>query len=221
MRTWMGLVGLFALGCSAKHQDDCQRFVDRSRPVLEKMGQSTGKELSSAQLDELVDKCRKAKPGNADEVLQKCVLAASDDAAVTTCWQTALGGYLSKSKQIEAKLQLNRLGKRIKVAYDIDEKFPAGKAGPTPADACCNGPDHKCAVTDAWAKDPIWSKLEFQVDEPHLFRYSYESDGKTATAKAIGDLDCDGIAITYTLSATVGADGLPSVMITEPPPNTD
>jgi hypothetical protein len=70
------------------------------------------------------------------------------------------------------------------------------------------------------SKDPVWQALDFSIEEPHRFRYTYESDGKTATATAIGDLDCDGTAITYTLSATA-PDGTPTVQITEPPANAD
>ena len=37
---------------------------------------------------------------------------------------------------------------------------------------------------------------------------------------AVGDLDCDGIAITYTLSGT-SDHGVATTSLTKPPPNSD
>jgi len=85
----------------------------------------------------------------------------------------------------------------------------------TPAATCCQGAGAKCAVdANAW-KDPVWQALDFQIDEAHLFQYSYESDGKTFTALAVGDLDCDTQMITYTLKGT-SENGNPAVQMTEP-----
>jgi hypothetical protein len=127
--------------------------------------------------------------------------------------------YLKKSKKTEAALQLNKLAKNLKVYYITNSAFPKGKVGPSPAKSCCQSAGYKCNDPAAW-KNPIWQELDFQIDEPHLFRYSYESDGKTVTAKAIGDLDCDGVEIEYVLTASAD-QGNPSVTMTEPAPNTD
>ncbi len=69
-------------------------------------------------------------------------------------------------------------------------------------------------------QNPTWQALDFEIDEPHLFRYGYHSDGKTVQAVAIGDLDCDGIDMTYHLELSA-PNGNPSATITEPPPNSD
>ena len=60
-----------------------------------------------------------------------------------------------------------------------------------------------------------------QIDDPHLFRYGYESDGKTFMVKAVGDLDCDGIEIAYVMTGTVDAQGNVSTTVVPPAPNTD
>lgn len=220
MRNALAVMLVVAVGCSKGKQDDCQRFIDKSKSTLEAMGKSGGKQLSSGDLDQMVTTCREVhgKPGNKDDELMACVLAGGDDAAVATCWNAAFGSYMSKGKKTEAQLQLTKLGKDLKVLYMTNGAFPIGKSGPTPAASCCTEPGHKCAVTDAWTKDPVWSGLEFQIDEPTRFTYSYEStDGKSAIARAIGDLDCDGTAITYTLTMTADASGNPSMQISEPP----
>jgi hypothetical protein len=56
--------------------------------------------------------------------------------------------------------------------------------------------------------------------EPSLLQYSYESDGVTAVAHAVADLDCDGTSIEYRLDLRV-VDGKPVAAMTYPKPNTD
>ena len=131
--------------------------------------------------------------------------------------------YMKKSKKTEASLQLNKISKNAKTAFITNATFPATAAGPTPATNCCTqnvGGNKKCApVAGDWAVAG-WQALDFQVDEPFLFTYSYTSTGTGFTANAVGDLDCDTVSITYSAIGTSSA-GNPAVTITEPPPNTD
>jgi hypothetical protein len=140
----------------------------------------------------------------------------------------ALGGFAAildvrdrPARRPEALLQLDKLTKTSKTLYITNASYLAGSAGPTPAQPCCGQPDNKChsAPTD-WTNDPVWHGLDFEIDDPNLFQYSYRSDGKTVDATAVGDLDCDGIFITYTLHMDA-TNGNPSASITEPPPNSD
>jgi Tfp pilus assembly protein PilE len=128
--------------------------------------------------------------------------------------------YSKKSKKSEASLQLNKIMKNAKVTYIERNEFPKGKTALTPAEPCCSQPNNKCAVTPAWATDPVWSALDFQIDEPNLYQYGYSSDGNTVDAVAVGDLDCDGVFVTYHLHME-SVNGNPSGTITEPPPNAD
>ena len=70
--------------------------------------------------------------------------------------------------------------------------------------------------------DPVWRALDFQIDEPTLFQYSYRgsADGQSFEAKAVGDLDCDGVFITYELAGTISG-GNPTFTLTEPALNAD
>jgi Tfp pilus assembly major pilin PilA len=131
--------------------------------------------------------------------------------------------YIKRSKQTEASLQLNKLGKNAKRAYSETSSFPTGSAPLTPPAPCCGQPNNHCtAVPTAYAANAVWRSLDFQIDEPSLFQYSYQasSDGQRFVAKAIGDLDCDGVFITYELSGAV-SNGNPVIILTEPPPNSD
>ena len=128
--------------------------------------------------------------------------------------------YMKKSKKTEASLQLNKLAKNLKVYYRVNGALPKGDAPLTPADSCCGGPSGKCAVRPEDWQQPIWQELDFQIDEPNLFRYRYHSDGTTAVVEAVGDLDCDTNMITYRLDVT-SSNGDATSIITEPAPNTD
>ena len=124
--------------------------------------------------------------------------------------------YMKKSKKTEASLQLNKIMKNSKVYYNTNAAFVTGNGTILPATMTnCKG-----AVTTAWTGDAAWSTLDFQIDEPNLFQYTYVGGTTSASANAIGDLDCDGTKITYTLALTAPG-GNASGVITEPPPNSD
>jgi prepilin-type N-terminal cleavage/methylation domain-containing protein len=133
--------------------------------------------------------------------------------------------YMKRSKKTEAALQLNKIGKNSKRAYSEASSYVVGTAGQLPAKpgggGCCGGPNNHCTANPTgFAADGIWSKLDFQIDEPSLFYYDYTGAATTFTAKATGDLDCDNIEIVYTLAGTA-ANGNPAVVLTEPAVNAD
>ena len=128
--------------------------------------------------------------------------------------------YTHKAKTTEAELELNKIRRDANVYYIQNESFPKGDAPLTPATSCCNGPGAKCPVDAAQWQTPVWQALDFSIDEPNLFRYSYHSDGQTATALAVGDLDCDGTEITYRLDLSASG-GNPTAKLTTPPPDAD
>lgn len=201
------LVLLLACSKKAEPTDDCEKFVERSMPMLEEQIKKSPKpiELSDAKA-KFLESCKKSKgrPGNKDDALMACVNGAADDAAIKACWAQGMKGYMADSKAVEAKLQLRKLQRELRVLWVDKQAYPIGKVGPTPATPCCAAADHKCPIAD-W-KDPVWTAVSFQIDEPTRFQYSYEStDGKTAKLTAVGDPECTGKATTYSVS--VGADG--------------
>ena len=122
--------------------------------------------------------------------------------------------YMKKSKKTEASLQLNKLAKNSKAYFITNARYVTTDAGPEPGTTPCGS-----KVAGAWG-DPTWMELDFQIDEPGLFSYSYAGGAQSASAIAVGDLDCDGTEITYILDLT-SPSGNPTAIITEPPPNTD
>ncbi len=74
----------------------------------------------------------------------------------------------------------------------------------TPAASCCLSSGQKCLdVAGTWGA-PTWSALQFSMDDPHYYRYEYESTGSSSagpgsrfTARAMGDLNCDTVQSTF------------------------
>lgn len=215
------VVAVLLVGCGG---DRCEKVYDKLAPAMEK--EMKGKPLDKAKM---VGKCKddlKAHPEQAK--MLDCILAISGTPSIedlSKCSEQAGKGsfedYKNKSKMSEASLQLNKIGKRAKTAFIETSEFPKGKVGLTPANECCfgNGSGNvggKCPVdAKAW-QDPVWQALDFQIDEPSLYRYSYESDGKTFTALAVGDADCDTNMATFTLRGTAD-NGNPAVNLEMPP----
>jgi hypothetical protein len=110
--------------------------------------------------------------------------------------------YTKKTKRSEAEANLDKIGVSAKRRYYENGAFPIGKAARLPA-----ANDHCTADPAAFLADPIWGPLEFELTGPSRYRYDYESDGKTFTALASGDLDCHGPAVTYELRGSTTPAG--------------
>jgi type IV pilus assembly protein PilA len=129
---------------------------------------------------------------------------------------------MKSSKRSEAEVNLDAIKKGLKGGLADRSGFPNETAALTPTEACCDSgrDDRKCAPDPTlWNGDAAWDALGFTVDEPHYFQYNYTGAdmGPTqeVTAQAIGDLDCDTTAVTYTLTANYN-NGNPTYGVTKP-----
>jgi type IV pilus assembly protein PilA len=133
--------------------------------------------------------------------------------------------YMKRSKKTEASLQLNKIGKNAKRVFSETSSYIVGTAAQLPAKpgagGCCGGPSNHCAAVPAsFAGDATWKALDFQIDENSLFYYDYTGTATAFTAKATGDLDCDGTEIVYTMTGAATA-GNPATQLAEPAVNAD
>ena len=209
-----------ALAACGGNGDKCSKVFDKMAPMLEK--EAKGPKLDR---DKEIGNCKqklKDHPEREKEI--DCILAISGtptmgDLAACASKDKGFKDYQDKSKATEAKLMLNKIGKSAKLIFGETSKFPVGSAPLTPATECCKGEGGKCQPDPkAWTAGP-WAAMEFTIDEPHRYRYSYESaDGTTFTATAVGDLDCDGKPQTFTLKGSIDA-GNPKVELQEPTAN--
>lgn len=118
--------------------------------------------------------------------------------------------YTRRAKTTEAIDNLDKLYKGAAVYFTVPRVNPDGTRAPcafppttelAPAGSPCDHPDDRYPLApEAWA-GPTWAALSFEVNDPHYFRYRFESSGTGAdaqfTASAYGDLDCDGVWSTF------------------------
>jgi len=131
-------------------------------------------------------------------------------------------GHMKQAKATEAMLQLNKMALDAKTYYFANSKYPQGTAGVQPgADGgACAGTNGHFAVSNGWTSDPIWTALSFEIVEPALFSYHFTSSSpSTAQGLAVGDLDCDGVTITYVLNLNASQE--PAATYVEPAPSAD
>jgi prepilin-type N-terminal cleavage/methylation domain-containing protein len=126
--------------------------------------------------------------------------------------------YMRKGKKSEADIALNRLGKSSKAFYVENSAYPTGDVGPLPDADVCDDTGKMYAV-DATIWTGGFAELEFVMEEPHRFDFTY-ANTSTATDPAYNviahsDLDCDGQgATTVTLNGTT-VNGQPAYTLTK------
>jgi hypothetical protein len=57
-----------------------------------------------------------------------------------------------------------------------------------------------------WAH-PTWHELSFEIASPHRYSYEFVTDGARFIARALGDLDGDGVLSTFERTGQIGPDG--------------
>jgi hypothetical protein len=221
----VGAAALAAVAACSKNKggagDDCGAFVEKSRPVLTKIGETRGKPVPAKAFDEMLADCRSGKSKGKDQGMFDCVIAAADETAVEFCWKEGFADYASGAKAATgggggggpgekvAELAMNKLGKALKVHYVTNATFPVGKAGPTPE--CCTLPNARCEPDPAvWTG--IWADLDYAIEEKHSMQLAYEGTATAFTATATLDADCDQNTFVVTLTGNA-ASGDPVVEV--------
>lgn len=126
--------------------------------------------------------------------------------------------YQQKAKRSQADLMLTQLERSAGRYFAETSAFPTQASGPTPAQPCCSFPQRKCpADPSSWAVEP-WMSLDFEPYESTYFQFDYtpSADGQSFVATATGDLDCDGVAIVYTLRGRIERSGVPTFELERP-----
>ena len=125
--------------------------------------------------------------------------------------------YMKKAKRTEAEVHLVAIAKAADSSFIENAFYPQGVQGATPAVPCCDQPGKLCAVAPAeWNGVPMWDQLGFEMTQPYRFQYDYSSAAPSAyEAHAIGDLDCDGVAIAYTMNGDAST-GAPTSSLVRP-----
>ena len=134
----------------------------------------------------------------------------------------ALLKYQLKSRTAEATEALDKIkaGARQYFVSDhwdvkgnlLPKRFPPSISS-TPAKPPCG----RTTTTSTSRWDSAgWGKLHFAITEPHRYAYSFDSSGinnkAVYTARAFGDLDCDGVYSTYEIRGRIDNEGSVNVV---------
>ena len=94
----------------------------------------------------------------------------------------------------------------------LPPRFPPSEpATPVKTDSNC-GP---FKVDPRHWDSPGWQALNFATYDSHRYRYAFDSGPDGFTARAIGDLDCDGVTSTFeTIGRVVGPPNAGEVILT-------
>ena len=136
--------------------------------------------------------------------------------------------YIRRSKTTEALMNIRRMYDSAVAYYESEhaasdgsilaKQFPNPNSGGvdgadpifTPTGKCCTYPGEKCAPNPSLWNDSTWAALNFSVDDPHYYQYTFDGyhPGSSAefVAGAVGDLDCDDIFSTFVRTGRVLAD---------------
>ena len=128
--------------------------------------------------------------------------------------------YIRRSKTTEATMNIRKVFDSSVSYFEAEhaqrdgtvvaKQFPAS-SGPTPvANACCGQPGDKCKPSpQQWSTDGTWNALNFSVNDPHYYWYSYTAagtEGSSAfTAAANGNLNCDTAYSTFERIGSIDA----------------
>jgi len=128
--------------------------------------------------------------------------------------------YMKRSKSGEAELTLNVIDKSNVREFSENGGYLVATQGATPGSTCCTqdfGGAKRCANVSAdWIGVAAWDALGVEMTKPFYFQYDYTGTATSYDAHAVGDLDCDNTAITYTMSGTKSAAGSPSSTLQRP-----
>ena len=134
--------------------------------------------------------------------------------------------YIRRSKTAEATMNLRKIFDSS-VSYFNEEhalrngdiiprQFPnaitSTPPGGAPGPGCTAGSSQKIQPDSTMFSLATWQALNFSVDDPFYYQYTYESSGSTSTgvsseftARANGNLDCDAVLSTFERIGTVDA----------------
>jgi len=201
-----------AAGCGDSAATQCAKLFDHMLKIKGTKLDSSSAKYKSRKA-EFKTKC--GKTFNAKT--RSCMLGSKDQSSAIKCLRHmdkgkasvgAFNKYISKSKTTEARIFVKKIYDGARAYYMGDHatrgsigrlppQFPTPSQGPTPPLGSCCKAGGKCGPNASHWTSPVWAALQFSVSDPHYFSYSYIVKGNTFTARANGDLDCDGEYSTF------------------------
>ena len=121
--------------------------------------------------------------------------------------------YLDRTRTTEAAMWIRQIAQAATAYYhqehigrsgnQLDSQFPAS-VGRTPVEVPCGEPTLPSG--SEW-DEAVWQALMFTPTDHHYYSYQFDSSGVRASASftvyAFGDLDCDGVLSTFSMTGHV------------------
>ena len=179
-------------------ESPCHDATKKALPGLQELTKTHPRPIVATDLEILENDCFAFKyEAQVKDPDVMCLYEAKDGAAIRACMATSLARPRDKA---EARATLGRAATAATALVRRDGGLPRGDIFPTPAIPCCARVGHKCR---GGYSGTIWESLGFDSEFTSYFQLAYQSDGAKLVIKAVGDLDCDGTTITYTLEGSV------------------
>jgi hypothetical protein len=118
-------------------------------------------------------------------------------------------GYMERPPSSDGKVALKRIAVGVKTFYNSNLAYPVANVGPVPATPCCAQPGKICAPDPSLWTTKLWNDLDFAVNVPSHFQFTYAGTATEFTATAVGDQKCDGHVETITAHGT-SLNGMPT-----------
>ena len=115
--------------------------------------------------------------------------------------------YINRAKTSEAQMRVRHIADNAGLFFATEGKFPESAPLTPPQSACRFGESVDHAPDPAFWAAPGWKQLGIQVQRPFKYQYEFVSNGTAFTARAYGDLDCDGVRSTFELAGNVDESG--------------
>lgn len=208
---------LAGAGCKSA---TCEKAVDN---LIKIENADLDEDERKAKRKEMIEGCKEEKP---PKKLLACIAKADDEDDLDKCRDDARDAERErtgkKAKSSEPVMNLKKIYQGARAYYTeetvsrgtgtvLPPQFPESVSTTPAAGSCCDHPTGKCPPDPAIWSAPGWQALKFSMDDPHYYSYTFESSGTGAsavfTARATGDLDCDGTYSTFEMYGSVGADG--------------
>jgi type IV pilus assembly protein PilA len=131
--------------------------------------------------------------------------------------------YIRRSKTSEAAMNVRKLFDSALTYFlsehadangvIVNKMFPTDRTWTPTSNACCNAPNvaGKCSPSPTYWVHPVWTALNFSVDDPHYYVYSAIRNPNAVTQQpghqyvlgAQGNLDCDNFQSLFQRHATI------------------